>query len=87
MDSFFGEMFEENQFDQLSDDSLVLSIDTKNEFRHSDMPLVGLTWSKEVFDYLYENMSVSRIEKFLEDSFNASYEKYLQDIYKRTFNA
>lgn len=85
MDYYFGETSDSFEYDQQYESGIVLSIDTQREMAVSNEPMVGTSWSKEVFDYMQANMDSSRIGKFLEDSFMASTEKYLNEYFKRNF--
>ena len=73
---YFNEEYGNYQSDYYSDNVIVLSID-KKRVQSEGGTEVGLTWSEDVFNYMFDNMDFKRIEKFFEDSYNASYQNYI----------
>ncbi|HIS14627.1 MAG TPA: hypothetical protein IAA76_08630 [Candidatus Ornithospirochaeta stercorigallinarum] len=73
---YFGEEWANAITDFDSDNAVVLSID-KKRVQSEGGTEVGLTWSEDVFNYMFDNMDFKRIEKFFEDSYNASYQNYI----------
>ena len=73
---YFGEEWANAITDFDSDNAVVLSID-KKRVQSEGGTEVGLTWSEDVFNYMFDNMDFKRIEKFFEDSSNASYQNYI----------
>ena len=73
---YFGEEWENPLTDFSADNAVVLSID-KKRVTNGPGAEVGLTWSEDVFNYMFDNMDFKRIEKFFEDSYNASYQNYI----------
>ena len=68
-----------------TESAVVLSIDRKRA-KSGSGPEIGLTWSEDVFNYIFDNMDYKRIEKFLEDSYSASYQNYLSLMMGRQIN-
>lgn len=81
---YFNEEYGNYQSDYYSDNVIVLSIDKKRT-EIGPGPEVGLTWSEDVYNYMFDNMDYKRIEKFFEDSYSASYENYLALLMGRQF--
>ena len=73
---YFGEEWANAITDFDSDNAVVLSID-KKRVQSEGGTEVGLTWSEDVFNYMFDNMDFKRIEKFFEDSYNASNQNYI----------
>ncbi len=79
---YFNQAYDSFESDFQAENTVVLSIDKKRT-ETSTGPEVGLSWSDDVFNYMFDNMDFKRIEKFLSDSNVASYQNYIASVLGR----